>query len=223
MTTLEKEETKIALFSGLSEDEVDVLLTHSIRRRYAKNTILIQEGDKGDALYIIRSGRVKVYLDDANGKEIVLKTMIVGEHFGEMSLLDSEPRSASIMTVEPSEFSIITRANFEKVLLQNPRIAINLMKELSHTLRVLTDNVKSLALLDVYGRVARTLMISAKPYNNSETTLIVEEQLTHQELANRVGASREMISRILKDLSKGGYIHMKGRQIVIDNRLPAGY
>jgi len=100
-------------------------------------------------------------------------------------------------------------------------MAINLLKNMSHTLRLLTDNVKSLALLDVYGRVARTLMISARPYNESE--LIIEEQLTHQELANRVGASREMISRILKDLSKGGYIHMENKRIVINNRLPAGY
>ena len=211
----------IPLFSGLSDEESDFMLSHSITRRYPKNTILIQEGDIGDALYVIRSGRVKVYLGDQNGKEIILNTLGEGEHFGEMALLDNEPRSASIMTQEPSEFAVITRTVFEKALVNNPRMAINLLKNMSHTLRLITDNVKSLALLDVYGRVARTLMISARPYNDSE--LIIEEQLTHQELANRVGASREMISRILKDLSKGGYIHMENKRIVINNRLPAGY
>ncbi|MDH5256892.1 MAG: Crp/Fnr family transcriptional regulator [Gammaproteobacteria bacterium] len=213
--------TKIPLFFGISDDDSKAILSHAIVRKYARNTILIQEGDPGEALFIIRSGRVKVYLSDESGKEIILNTLGEGEHFGEMSLLDREPRSASIMTIDSSELFVVTRDNFEKALLLNPRIAINLLKDLSQTLRFLTDNVKSLALLDVYGRVARTLMISAKPYN--ENSMIVEEQLTHQELANRVGASREMISRILKDLSKGGYIRIEDKHIVINNRLPAGY
>ena len=211
------------LLANLSDKEINLLFAKSITRQYAKNTVIIQEGDHGDALYILQTGRAKVYLTNENGKEIVLNTLKGGDYFGEMSLIDHQPRSASIMTLEKTNITIISSQEFEKTLLQNPAIAINLIKGLNKTLRLLTDNVRSLALMDVYGRVARVLMTCATPKVNCNDSFVIEEPMTHQDLANRVGASREMISRILKDLSKGGYIYNKGKQIVINNRLPAGY
>ncbi len=211
------------LLENLSEEDTEQLFSKAKTYQYAKNTIIIQEGDLGDSLYILQSGRAKVYLADANGKEIVLSTLKSGDYFGEMSLIDHQPRSASIMTLEKSTITIVTSQEFEKTLMQNPAIALNLIKGLNKTLRLLTDNVRSLALMDVYGRVARVLMTCAKPKLHCSDTFVIDEPMTHQDMANRVGASREMISRILKDLSKGGYIHNKGKHIEINGRLPARY
>jgi len=218
-----KKSVDIKLFDNLNQAEIDALLTNSITRQFPKNTVLIQEGDRSDALYILQSGKAKVYLANDDGKEIVLNVLKSGDYFGEMSLLDHQPRSASVMTLVSSKITIITNHDFEQTLLKNPAIAINLIKGLLKTLRLLTDNVRSLALLDVYGRVARVLMSCARPEIDDNESFIIDEPMTHQDLANRVGASREMISRILKDLSKGGYINNKGKQIVINSRLPAGY
>lgn len=211
------------LLASLSSEDTELLFSKAKTHQYAKNTVIIQEGDLGDSLYILQSGRAKVYLADASGKEITLNTLKPGDYFGEMSLIDHQPRSASIMTLEKSSVTIITSQEFEKTLMQNPAIALNLIKGLNKTLRLLTDNVRGLALMDVYGRVARVLMTCSKPKLHCDDTFVIDEPMTHQDMANRVGASREMISRILKDLSRGGYIYNKGKHIEINGRLPARY
>ncbi|HYA19759.1 MAG TPA: Crp/Fnr family transcriptional regulator [Burkholderiales bacterium] len=209
----------ISLFAGLSDDEIRLLESHSFTKTFPKNTVLVTEDDHTDSFYVILSGKVKIYVSDQAGKEVVLGTYGAGDYFGEM-VLDEGPRSASVMTLEPSSFAIISKAEINTLIERHPEMAIHIMKKVIQRARILTENVKSLALLDVYGRVARLLLSLATDLNGE---LVIAENLTHQDLANRVGASREMISRILKDLSLGGYITVEGRKIIINKKPPSGW
>ncbi len=190
-------------------------------RTYAKNTVVINEGDYADSLYIINSGRVKVYCSDKAGKEFIMNTMKAGEHFGELALLDDDKRSASVRTMDKSNFCIIYKEDFNRVLDEQPNIAKVLIRNLARRVRKLTLDVKLLALQDVYGRVVNVLSDMATP--RDEVSSIIPEKLTQQDIADRVGASREMVARILKDLVAGDYISFEGRQIIIHGRLPSEY
>ncbi|RPI41017.1 MAG: Crp/Fnr family transcriptional regulator, partial [Betaproteobacteria bacterium] len=181
-----------------------------------RNTIILSEGDETDSLYIIVSGRVKVFLSDDAGKEVVLGTQGPGDYFGEMAI-DGRPRSASVMTLEPSQFAVIPKAKFREFVRSHPDFAVHVIEKLAGRIRTLTENFKSLALLDVYGRVARLLLDLAR---DQDGKLVVGERLTHQEIASRVGASREMISKIFKGLSQGGYISVDRRRIIINKTPP---
>ncbi|MFZ0257203.1 MAG: Crp/Fnr family transcriptional regulator [Gammaproteobacteria bacterium] len=208
------------LFPELTSESLKQIAAHGTMRTYPKNTVLIHEGDQTDSFYVILKGKVKVYASDEDGKEIILNIQGAGKYFGELALIDSAPRSASVMTMEPSKLAVVSRADFEGFLTQNPRIAIELIRSLAQRVRSLTESVKSLALLDVYGRVARTLLDLA---TEEEGELAVRQRLTHQDIANMVGASREMVSRIMKDLTNGGYIRIEDRRISIRNKLPPGW
>lgn len=210
----------IPLFSGLGPKDIAAIASHAVTRSYPKNTIIINEGEMSESLYLIQSGKVKVYVSDADGKEVILNIQGPNQYFGEMALIDDAPRSASVMTMENTSLSIISKAAFRECLAKNPDISLNLIKTFTQRVRVLTENVKNLALLDVYGRVARTLLNLATPHGDA---LIIEQKLTQQDIANMVGASREMVSRILKDLSVGGYIKTEGKQILINEKLPAAW
>ncbi len=196
---------------SLRADELRSLSAQGVIKSFARNAVIVSEGDETDSLYIIISGRVKVFVSDDAGKEIVLGTQGPGEYFGEMAL-DGRPRSASVMTVEPSRFAVIPKARFREFLRGHPDFAIHLIEKLIDRTRALTENVKSLALMDVYGRVARLLLELAV---EREGRLVIDEKLTQQDIASRVGASREMISRILKDLTVGGYITVDRKRITI--------
>jgi CRP/FNR family cyclic AMP-dependent transcriptional regulator len=169
---------------------------------------------------VLLSGRVKVYLNDETGKEAIINYQGTGEYFGELSLLDAAERSASIMTVEKSTMAIISKQTFYLVLKNNPDIAIHLLKDMVKRVRTLTDEVKSLALSDVYGRLSKMLLSLA---TEQEGKLVIEGQITQQELANRIGASREMVSRIFKELVKGGYLTIRHNRYIINKPLPARY
>ena len=210
---------KPAPFQGLKESDLQAISAHAVTRTFAKNAVIVTEGDRSDSLYIILSGRVKFYVSDEQGKEIVLSEAGPGEYFGEISL-DEGPRSASVMTLEPTRFSVIPREDFREFLAQSPQFAFDLIGKLIQRVRALTDNVKSLALMDVYGRVARMLLELA---TERDGVLAIETKPTQQDLANRVGASREMISKILKDLEAGGYIRTEPRRIVIAKSLPRAW
>ena len=212
---------KIEIFTGLSQKELESLSQSVVLRAYPKNTVIINEGDLADSLYIIDSGRVKVYCSDKNGKEFIMNTLGVGDYFGELALLDDDKRSASVRTLEKSNFCIIYKDDFSRVLDEQPNIAKTLIRNLTRRVRKLTLDVKSLALQDVYGRVANVLNDLATLRDPSSS--IITEKLTQQDIADRVGASREMVARILKDLTIGDYISFEGRQIVIHGKLPAEY
>ena len=201
----------------LSDAELLAVGSHGIARSYPKNTIIVSEGDRTDSLYIILEGKVKAFVSDGEGHEVVLSTQGPGEYFGEM-VLDEGPRSASIMTLEASRFLVVPKEDFREFVARNPTFAQNLIDKLIGRVRVLTANVKSLALMDVYGRVARLLLELA---DEKEGRLAISQRLTQQEIASRIGASREMVSRILKDLSEGGYLTQSRTGIVLHRKPPA--
>lgn len=210
---------KPAPFEGLKQSDLQAISAHAVTRSFAKNAVVVTEGDRSDTLFIILSGRVKFYVSDEQGKEIVLSEAGPGEYFGEISL-DQGPRSASVMTLEATRFSVIPHDDFREFLARSPEFAFSLIGKLIRRVRALTENVKSLALMDVYGRVARMLLELA---SERDGVLAIEGKPTQQDLANRVGASREMISKILKDLEAGGYIRIESRRIVIAKNLPRGW
>ena len=170
--------------------------------------------------HVIRSGSVKVFLSNDEGKEIILNIQRAGEYFGELALIDSGPRSASVITQEKSVLSLISKPDFEAFLHQHPVATVKIMRGLIKRLRALTESVRSLALMDVYGRVAGLLLKLSKPEGDLR---VIRDTLTQQDIADRVGASREMVSRILKDLREGGYIEVHDRHITLLERLPHGW
>ena len=206
-------------FLGLSEQDLNALSLHAVTRTFPKNTVVLSEGDKTDTLYIIVSGKVKVFLANEEGKEIVLDTQGPGEYFGEMAL-DEGPRSASVMTLEPCRFQLIPKGDVLELLQNHPAFAMHLIHKLIQRGRVLTEHVKSLALQNVYGRLAKLLNELAVSQDGKR---IIQEKLSQQELANRIGASREMINRIVKDLTIGGYVSVEAQRIVLHKPLPADW
>lgn len=200
----------------LSDADLVAVGSHGIARGYPKNTIIVTEGDKTDSLYVILEGRVKVFVSDDSGNEVLLLTQGAGEYFGEL-VLDEGPRSASIMTLEPSRFLVVPKADFREFVMHNPAFALSLIEKLIGRVRSLTASVKSLALMDVYGRVARLLLELAE---DSGGQLAISQRLTQQDIASRIGASREMVSRILKDLSTGGYLTQSRTGIVLHRKPP---
>jgi len=175
--------------------------------------------DSADGLFIMLEGRVKVFVSDAQGHEVILGTHGPGEYFGEMSL-DTGPRSASVITLEPCQLLVVPKDAFREFIEDHPAFAFSLIGKLIARVRTLTENVKSLALMDVYGRIARLLLELA---DEREGVLVIAERLTQQEIANRVGASREMVSRIMKDLTTGGYITQSREGIVLHRRPPLNW
>lgn len=206
----------IPLFAGLPDADLQAIAKKAVTKTYGKNAMVVTEGEFTKSLYVIISGKVKVYLNDENGKELVLDSKGPGEYFGEM-VLDEGPRSASVVTTEPSTFAVISTAQFKDVLLKHPEIALIVIKNLIRMGRTLNENIRSLAMLDVYGRVSRMLLDLAVEKGGM---LAIPEKLTQQEMANRVGTSREVINRILRDLAAGGYIRVEGKTIIINKPLP---
>jgi CRP/FNR family cyclic AMP-dependent transcriptional regulator len=210
----------IPLFADLEEQELQTIASHAATKSFPRNAVIINEGDDTNSMYIIQSGKVKAFLSNEDGKEVILTIMKPGDYFGELSILDRAPRSASIMTMEPCKFSIISKEDFDKALDAHPEMARKLVTELTRTIRRLTDSVRNLALMDVYGRVARTLLDMSEIMDD---TRVINQKLTHQDIARMIGSSREMVSRIMKDLQKGGYITTESKRIVINEKLPPGW
>lgn len=206
-------------FAPLHPDTLRAIAASGVVRTFARNSILINEGDRGDALYVILSGRVKVFSSNEAGREFVIDFHGPGEYVGEM-MLDGEPRSASVMTVEPTTCAVVNRAQFREFILAHPDFAMHLIERLIHRVRVTTGNLKSLALSDVYGRLVRLLNALAHDVGGRQ---VVPEKLTQQEIADRVGASRDMVGKLMKDLIAGGYLGVEDRTITILRKLPTGW
>ena len=206
----------IPLFAGVPEAELRALAERTVTRSYPKQAIVVNEGDESDTLYLIIAGRVKVYLADEHGKEVILAIKGPGQYFGEM-VLDEQPRSASVMTLEPAQFAILGRADFRAFLLAHPEVALQLIQNLIRVARGLNQNVRNLAMLDVYGRVARILLELVVERDGKH---VIPEKMTQKDIAARVGASREMINRILRDLTTGGYVSMQDGRIIINKAPP---
>jgi CRP/FNR family cyclic AMP-dependent transcriptional regulator len=185
-------------------------------RAFAKRSIIVSEGDDTDSLYVMLSGKARVFVADDKGREVQLNQLGPGEYFGEVTL-DGGPRSASVMALEECRCAVVKRAELTTFLEHNPELALHIMRKLARRVRDLTENVRSLALMDVYGRVARLLLELAE---DREGRLVITEHLTHKDIASRVGASREMISRIFSDLADGGYVRKENGQLVIARKPP---
>ncbi|MGR8934566.1 MAG: Crp/Fnr family transcriptional regulator [Gammaproteobacteria bacterium] len=208
----------IALFAFLSPEAREKLASGTHTLSFSRGSLLVSQGEISDSLYMVLSGKLKVFNSNEDGREVLLNYLGPGDAFGELALLDGEPRSASVMSMENSRVALLSRQFFLQCLRQNPDIAFELLQLLSKRIRNLTDRVSDLALLDVYGRIANTLTSLAE---TQEDGRLMTGMVTHQELSSMVGASREMVTRILNDLKRGGYIATENHRIVIQNRLPA--
>jgi len=204
---------------ALHDDLLSQIAARGGVHRYPANTILIHEGDSGDSLFILLSGRVKIYSAGESGKEVVISTHGPGEYFGEMAL-DGGVRSTSVMTLEPSTCSVVSGANLREFIEAHPDFAKHLIRKLIWRVRQATESVKSLALEDVYARVVRLLQEVSVEQGNER---VVRERLTQQDIAERVGASREMVSRILRDLTIGGYLSSSAARITIHRKPPPAW
>ncbi len=210
-----------SLFANISDLEITELIEFTRDRIVNKNTQVISEGEESSAIFFIKEGSVNVTVSNKDGKEMILNSLYRGDHFGELSLLDGKPRSTNIFTTQKCEFIIISREDFYQFLSDHHTVAINIIKYLCSQVRYITKNVESLALMDVYGRLTRLLVGLSETNDNGDT--IVEIPLTHREIALRVGSSREMISRILKELEKGGYLFIEHKRITIKKKLPLAW
>lgn len=207
----------IPLFQGLSDQQLNELLGMAHKARYDRNNTIINQGERSNSLYIVLDGRLKVFATDEEGRQVLLAFLNKGDFFGELSLLDDEPRSASVMAVEPSQVLCLTQENFHRFSSAHPEHLLPMLRILARRLRALDDTICSLSTLDVYGRVARILLQEAEEHDKGHVT----PRLTHQDIAEMVGSSREMVSRILGDLRKGGYIRVENKQIHIERKLPS--
>ncbi len=187
-------------------------------RRYRKNTLLIEEGDRGDTLYLILAGRLRSYASGDKGREITYGIYGPGEYLGEMSL-DGGPRSANVITLEASTCAVITRTTLQQHIAEHPEFAFELIGKVIRRARAATLSAKQLALNDVYGRLVQVL--NALAVAQPDGTRLIAERLTHQELANRLGCSREMVSRLTKDLEHGGYVRSEDGHWLLLRALPA--
>lgn len=189
-----------------------------VQRRYRTHAVLIEEGDHGDTIYIVLSGRLRAFVSDARGREVTLGLHGPGEYVGEMSL-DGRPRSASVQAVEPSVCAVVTRDTMLRHIAADREFALGLIVRLIGRARLATESARSMALLDVYSRLRRLLEARAQP--QVDGTRVIAERLTHQAIASEIGCSREMVSRLMKDLEAGGYTTQRERRLVLVKELPA--
>ena len=202
----------IPLFAGLTEAQLEQLARMAVIRKVQRNTTIVHVGDSTDSLFVIISGGAKVLNRDVEGREVILTLLEAGECFGEMGLIDGSPRSADVVTIESCELLVISKADFTKALADNIELCLNIMKSLVLRLREANRKIESLALMDVYGRVAKLLLDFSEEENGVR---VIRRKVTKQDMAKMVGASREMVSRVMKDLENSGYIRVEAGCIVL--------
>jgi CRP/FNR family cyclic AMP-dependent transcriptional regulator len=210
---------RVPLFSTFSEQQLNAVLAYVQHRRYPRSALIVRAGDETDALYIILSGRVKVLIQDDQGHEVILSMMGSHEFFGEMGLLDDQPRSASVEALEPCEMLRLSKAGFVACMKDNFDLAMRIIRNLVRRLRDADRKIESLALIDVYGRVARLLIDMAEEIDGK---WVVQHAPPKQEIARMIGASREMVSRVVKDLQEKGLIRAERRKILLLDRQTMG-
>lgn len=200
--------------------DLQILADMGQQRSFRKDAIIVNEGEMGDALYILIQGRVRVFSADTSGKEITLGTILAGNFFGEMSL-DGGARSATVEALEPCLCAVVPNTHVLAFVRDNSEFAISLLQTTIVRARAATQAARDMALLDVYERLAQTLNHLGKVTAEDNTPKIIDPLITHGELAAHVGASREMVSKLMKDLERGGYVQVNTRQITLLKKLPA--
>jgi len=205
----------VPLFSLLRDTQLVLLTQVLLRKPYPKNSTVVAAGDPADALYIVISGRLKVIMSDKEGKEVILAILNQGDFFGEMGLIDQAPRSATVVAIDSCELLTMTRADFTKCLQKNFDLTMNVILGLVKRLRDADRKIGSLALMDVCGRVARLLMEMAETVDGQK----VVTKLPKQQIAKMVGATREMVTRVMKEMETGGHIEVRAHQILLRDSL----
>ncbi len=208
--------SRIPLFSELTTDELLLLARITHEKRYKKDTPIFFKDEVGESIFIIKSGQVKVMVESEDGREVILSFLEPSEWFGEMSILDGEVRSATVITTKDSDLLMINRNDFLDELRRHPEIAIKLLKVLSRRLRVADSQIESLAFLDVSGRVAKALLEIAE--NSGKVTAkgtVIDLEQAKYLIADRVASSRETIYRVLNKLKKRGYISVNKRVVTM--------
>lgn len=209
---------KVSIFNGLDGDALEKLGTKLKVMTYAKDGVIVSQDDPGDSMFIIKKGRVKVGLYGDSGREVILSILREGDFFGEMSLLDGQPRSANVIANVKSEMLVLSRNDFVDHLKEQPGTALNILAEMSLRLRQADEVIGNLALLDVYGRVARVLINLARSDGEStDEGVVIKERPTQQDLASMIGTSRETVSRVLSEFQRRGFLSMQGKKILLSH------
>jgi len=209
------------LFKHLDDDELRMIVAMTTQKTVQKNALIINEGDSSSSMYLIKEGKVNVTVTNEEGKEFILSTLQQGDNFGELSLLDDNPRSANVIALEKCIFLVLKKADFYKLLQSNPGIAIRVIKYLCQRVRFISSIAQSLALMDVYGRLVKMLREFSSQGENGQ--FIVSMPLTHKDIASRLGCAREMVSKIINALKKGGYLSIENKIIIIHKTLPPAF
>ena len=204
----------IPLFSGLPEEELERFAELTRERSYPKGSVILFQDDPGDSLFVLRAGRVKVVLIGEDGREVILGVLEPGAHFGELALIDDQPRSAHVIAMEDAQLLVLRREDFKRRVEANPTVAWALLTELSRRLRRADVKIGGLVLLDVPGRIARLLLDLADESGGEQ----IEKPLTHQTIAQMIGASRETVSRAMKEFQDAGLIRVERRRISVGDR-----
>jgi len=204
----------IPLFSQLRESDLWRLREATVSRSYPKDSIILFEGEQAEALYVVLSGRVKVVYVSEDGREVILGTRDNGDFFGETALLDELPNPAHVIAMQDTELLVLRREEFRRCLAEMPGMSLGLLRVLSRRLRSQDDTIRGLVLLDVRGRVARLILDLAERNDGSA----VPKGITHNLIAQMVGASRETVSRTLRELTTEGLLEVTGRRIAVANR-----
>jgi len=206
----------VPVFAEVGDADLEKLATLATRKRYPKDGVVFFENEAGDTLFMVAEGRIKVTILGDDGREIILSVLGPGEFFGEMALLDNEPRSATAIAAEETELLCLHRNDLQTVLTDNKAILTSFIKVLTSRLRKANHQISTLALLDVYGRVARVIMEMAKEEGRRlKDGRIAFRRATHQEIANRIGTTRETVTRMLKEIERQGLIEIDGKEIVV--------
>lgn len=205
----------VPLLSGLDPAEIARFADMTRERSYPKGSVILFEDDPGDSLFLVKNGRVKVVLIGEDGREVILGILTVGDHFGELSLIDGHPRSAHVIAMDDAQLIVLRREDFRRRVEESPRVAWALLVEISRRLRRADEQIGSLVLLDVDGRIARLLLDAAAESGGAT----IEKRLTHQTIAQMIGASRETVSRAMREFQDNGLISVQRRQISIANRV----
>jgi CRP/FNR family transcriptional regulator, cyclic AMP receptor protein len=211
---------RVPLFSMLTPSQAESVADAVIKRRFKRGELIVEQGKKSNALFIILTGRARVLTTDARGREVILANLAPGDYIGEMSLIDNEPHSATVRSEVQTDVLMLGRVEFARCLPENTSMAYAVMKGLVQRLRHADRKIESLALMDVYGRVARALIEAAE--TDAQGQAVIRDKVSRQDLAKMVGASREMVSRVMKDLEERGYIEtLENNSVLIKERLNA--
>ncbi|OSZ64590.1 Crp/Fnr family transcriptional regulator [Hydrogenophaga sp. IBVHS2] len=197
---------RVPLFSSLTPAQAEAIADAVVKRRFKRGECIVEQGKKSNCLAIVLTGRARVVTTDSRGREVILATMNPGDYVGEMSLIDNQPHSATVRCEVQTDALILGRAEFARCLPENSSMAYAVMKGLVQRLRHADRKIESLALMDVYGRVARALLEFAQPDKDGQ--LVIKDRVSRQDVAKMIGASREMVSRVMKDLEDRGFIEV---------------